>query len=201
MSHLGMWFTGSMYQQEGDFLCECNLEEGYARVSEDCIGFEGSTTTIPTTTGSTTVAQVTSAEFTTSKMTTEDSSTTQTTLGFEGSTTAMPTTTGSTTVAEVTSAEFTTSKMTTEDSSTTQTTLEPECRNNNTCSRNQLCINSECVCDRQTGYVETENGCQVSKILKVTFAIVEINSQEAIFNDSLTDRTSTFFHVFTESRL
>ncbi|PIK57127.1 putative mucin-2 [Apostichopus japonicus] len=83
--------------------------------------------------------------------------------------------------------------MTTEDSSTTQTTLEPECRNNNTCSRNQLCINSECVCDRQTGYVETENGCQVSKILKVTFAIVEINSQEAIFNDSLTDRTSNFF--------
>ncbi|XP_071845759.1 uncharacterized protein [Apostichopus japonicus] len=259
--------------REGDFLCECNLEQGYARVSEDCIASQVFTTnfSIQEIDGTTAVfnkllESTVSTEFvalnttlckliffntlegtnyadsyamckvrrfklpnltaevalifertpsiapdelenTLNRRLTDhdyilDNGFSNITLrsenitldGFEGSTTAIPTTTGSTTVDEVTTAVFTTPKMSTEDSSTTQTTVEPECRNNNTCPRNQLCINSECVCDRQTGYVETdEDGCQVSKILKVTFAIVEINSQEAIFNDSLTDRTSNFF--------
>ncbi|PIK39829.1 putative fibrillin-1 [Apostichopus japonicus] len=216
--------------REGDFLCECNLEEGYARVSEDCIASQVFTTnfSIQEIDGtpavfnklleSTVSTEFVSLNTTLCKLiffnTLEGTNyadsyamckvrrfklpnlTAEVALIFERTPSIAPDELENTLNRRLTDHDYIL------DNGFSNITLrsenitldEPECRNNNTCPRNQLCINSECVCDRRTGFVETdEDGCQVSKILKVTFAIVEINSQEAIFNDSLTDRTSNFF--------
>ncbi|KAJ8029879.1 Fibrillin-1 [Holothuria leucospilota] len=93
-------------------------------------------------------------------------------------------------------------KMTTTESTTlvkrtviaTTATQVAGCQDNSGCGQNEICQDSECICPREMGYYLNDDGlCEGRKIFQVSFSIVKIGEQDAVFNNSLQDRTSSYF--------